>query len=98
MSNPVRPCPACQVFDDHPRHVVVQPDQTEVALHMDCCAGRGCHICAHMLDLVSHEPDMGIVGDVLRRRLEIVASTTTGMQVVHAEGVDAYGPVTVSVL
>jgi len=96
MSSPVRPCWECKVFDDHPRHVVVQPDQSEVTLHMDCCANRGCQICAVVLSMVDHEP--GITGDALRRRLEHQSAKTPNIRVEHPEGSDAYGAVRLDVL
>lgn len=90
MSNPVRPCPACQVFDDHPRHVVALDSGEDLALHMDCCAERGCKICAHQLALVAHAP--GVVGDELRNRLVLLPAQA----VEHADH-NPYGAVTVSV-
>jgi hypothetical protein len=48
--NPERPCFGCKVFDDHPRHEIIDPETgSDVAggpMHMDCCAEkRNCAIC-----------------------------------------------------
>lgn len=83
MSHPVRPCVACQVFDDHPRHVIADPlnPGNEELMHMDCCADRrGCGICAAQLARVDHAP--GVVGEALRRRLMALPP----VQVTHSEG------------
>jgi hypothetical protein len=55
MTNPRRPCFACEVFDDHPRHEIVgasgEPlpgDPINGPMHMDCCAQmRACRVCRH---------------------------------------------------
>lgn len=83
MSHPVRPCVACLVFDDHPRHVVADPANpgNEELMHMDCCRdARDCGICAAVLANVEHRP--GIVGDELRARLVAQAPTL----VEHSDG------------
>lgn len=64
--NPVRPAPCCQVYDDHPRHVITDTETgADVALHMDCCAERGCEVCKHQLSGVRP----GTIGDDLREHL-----------------------------
>jgi hypothetical protein len=63
--NPVRPAPCCAVYDDHPRHVTLDATGAETALHMDCCALRGCTVCLHQLAGV--QP--GTIGDDLREHL-----------------------------
>lgn len=77
---PVRPCFGCRVFDDHPRHVVDNGNGTEFALHMDCCAERGCQVCKIQLQRAEHRP--GVVGDELRSRLEQLPP----LQIVHQDG------------
>lgn len=91
VAPPVRPCPECQVFDDHPRHVVALADGGELTLHVDCCAARGCAICAHQLEAVDHAP--GLVGDALRARLVGLPAKQVG----HADG-NPHGAVSVSVI
>lgn len=86
---PVRPCPECRVYDDHPRHVVIGQDGSETALHMDCCAARGCQVCAHQLIAIGRVP--GLVGDALRERLVALPVK----QVEHADG-NPYGAVSVN--
>lgn len=50
MTLPIRPCIGCQQADDHPRHVVILADQTEVPWHMDChVLTTGCELCAQQL-------------------------------------------------
>lgn len=95
MSHPVRPCVACQVFDDHPRHVVADPANpgNEELMHMDCCAERrNCGVCRAVLELVGHRP--GIVGDELRERLEAQPPA----QVLHAEGDGPFGVVALDLM
>lgn len=48
---PKRFCPECTQVDDHPRHVR-DTDPKGVALHMDCCAARGCPegVCGQVID------------------------------------------------
>lgn len=67
MSNPTRPCYGCQVFDDHPRHIIVTTvGGDEEPMHMDCCAEkRGCQVCADRRAGV----DASVVGDEFRQHL-----------------------------
>lgn len=90
MSHPVRPCYACGVFDDHPRHVVADPlvPEHEELMHMDCCRDvRGCGVCAAVLESVGHTP--GVIGEVLRERLVVQPA----VQVEHEEGDRPFGSV-----
>ncbi len=51
MSNPVRTCIGCTQTDDHPRHVVVAGDGTDVTWHLDCHAiATGCDSCEAQLE------------------------------------------------
>lgn len=67
MSNPTRTCPGCMQTDDHPRHVVVAPDGTSIAWHMDChqIADPPCAIC---MSQTADAPE-GAKGDTLRQHL-----------------------------
>lgn len=62
--NPVRMCLGCGQSDDHPRHVVVVQDGTEVPWHMDCHAMTGCGICTEQISGAD-----GATGDALRQHL-----------------------------
>lgn len=37
-----RECAVCGQFDDHPRHVIGEPDNSTTLRHMDCCRDAGC--------------------------------------------------------
>lgn len=92
MAHPVRPCVACKVFDDHPRHVVVDPlnPGNEELMHMDCCRDtRGCGVCAAQLAGAD-----GKTGDDLRIHLESLAAK----QVAHEEGDHPFGAVRLDVI
>lgn len=70
MTNPVRPCYGCLVFDDHPRHEIVGAqgqalpgDEVNGPMHMDCCADkRGCVICGRAREGLAPS----IVGEAFR--------------------------------
>lgn len=65
MTAPVRTCLGCAQSDDHPRHVIVLPDGTEVGWHMDChAAATGCEACAETTAGAT-----GLTGDALREYL-----------------------------
>jgi hypothetical protein len=41
-----RPAPCCKAWDTDPRHVILYPDGTDVAYHLDCCADQNnCDLC-----------------------------------------------------
>lgn len=60
-----RTCIGCTQTDDHPRHVVVLPDGSEVPWHMDCHRLiTGCDVCA-----AQTKGAKGLTGDALRGHL-----------------------------
>lgn len=60
-----RTCIGCGLTDDHPRHVIVLPDNTEVSWHMDCHARTAqCEACSHSVAIGA-----GATGDDLRALL-----------------------------
>lgn len=64
MELAIRNCLGCGQSDDHPRHITVVADGTEVAWHMDCHALTGCEVCQSTLEDVT-----GMKGDQLREFL-----------------------------
>lgn len=69
MTNPVRPCIGCAQRDDHPRHVLVAPDGTQIPWHMDCHAlASDCEVCTAQLEGVGGV-DGNPKGDALRAHL-----------------------------
>lgn len=63
--NPKRICVGCDTYDDHPKHVVADEHGGEVANHMDCCAAKGCTVCAHQRAGVADS----VIGEEFRRHL-----------------------------
>lgn len=71
---PVRPCFGCRVFDDHPRHEIIDPNTGDDALggpmHMDCCAvQRNCDVCRAVLARAYSLAGGGAIGQDLRDAL-----------------------------
>lgn len=65
MSGLQRTCIGCTQTDDHPRHVVLSGDGSEVTWHMDCHAiATGCDACVTQTAGAS-----GVTGDALRQHL-----------------------------
>ena len=63
--NPLRTCIGCEQVDDHPRHVIVLPDGSEVGWHMDCHSlATGCEVCTEQT-----RGAVGAKGDELRAHL-----------------------------
>lgn len=91
--NPVRPCWGCETFDDHPRHVVVLPDGTDLPMHVDCCANRrSCASCRQQIADVAP----GTTGEAMREHL----LSLTPRQIVHVDNdndSDPYNLTTVEV-
>lgn len=68
-----RTCIGCGITDDHPRHVIALPDNTEVTWHMDCHARTTpCESCAHTVEIAA-----GATGDALREVLTTQRELTT---------------------
>ena len=66
MTNPTRKCIACEQTDDHPRHVAVAPDGSDIPWHMDChVLATSCPICMEMLS----DAPAKAKGDTLREHL-----------------------------
>jgi hypothetical protein len=79
-----RPCFGCQVFDDHPRHEIADPESGADALggpmHMDCCViHRGCDVCKAVLERAYGLAGGGATGGELRSALEQLPP----MQITH---------------
>jgi hypothetical protein len=69
-----RPCMACLVFDDHPRHEIIDPQTGADAhggpMHMDCCAAtRDCDVCKAVLERAYALAGEGAIGSDLRDAL-----------------------------
>jgi hypothetical protein len=64
MTSLIRVCIGCGQTDDHPRHVVVVGDGSEVPWHMDCHALTGCEVCSSQIANAD-----GAKGDELRLHL-----------------------------
>jgi hypothetical protein len=83
--NPVRPCYGCNVFDNHPRHEIINFDGTDAhggPMHMDCCAAlRNCDLCRAVLAEAYGFAGGGATGEDLREGLLRMAP----MQVQHAQ-------------
>lgn len=71
------PCPGCGMNDDHPRHILVLEDGTQVAWHSDCHASKGCPIC-----VIQRDGAEGLTGQEYRDHLTANADE-------HAAAVDA---------
>jgi hypothetical protein len=66
---PVRICVGCGQSDDHPRHVVVDPQHgDELPWHMDCHSHVGCETCQ-----ASVSGSNGAQGHVLRQHIVTTA-------------------------
>jgi len=67
---PIRPCHACRVFDDHPRHEIITitgADALGGPMHMDCCAAlRNCDLCREVLARAYGHAGRPVIGDALR--------------------------------
>lgn len=62
---PLRTCIGCTQTDDHPRHVLVLADHSEVGWHMDChVIATGCESCRGQL-----QGAQGLTGGALRAHL-----------------------------
>jgi hypothetical protein len=86
MTNPVRPAPCCQVYDDHPRHIVAT-ETGEEAFHMDCHAAQGCELCQLQRDGVAKN----VTGEKFREHLLGLAPK----QIEHGEDLAVAGVETV---
>jgi hypothetical protein len=71
MSAPTRTCIACQQTDNHPKHMVIAPDGSDVVWHMDChkLADPPCAVC---MDATTDAPE-GAKGETLREHLVTLA-------------------------
>jgi hypothetical protein len=88
-----RPCHGCEVFDDHPRHEIIDPESGSDALggpmHMDCCAKkRGCQVCKLQLQRASETSTGRVVksGELIGQKLRNALVELPPIQVVHADG------------
>lgn len=88
MSNPTRPCFGCNVFDDHPRHEILDATTGSDAIgpmHLDCCAAkRGCVSCAGRREGVN----ASVIGEEFRQHL----ATLPPEQVTHVRNDNADDP------
>jgi hypothetical protein len=82
----IRPCHGCLVFDDHPRHEIIDINGGDAhggPMHMDCCAAlRNCDLCREVLARAYGHAGKPVIGDVLRASLVALPP----LQVNHAEG------------
>jgi hypothetical protein len=58
-----RLCEACGQIDDHPHHIVAHASGP-TDLHMDCCAARGCDVCAAALEAHGHAKGADLLASI----------------------------------